>query len=466
MPSLARIVIVVVYALVLIRVSAAAEVRLDIDFTTTVGEIRPLHGINKGPIALGGLIDLTEEHRQLQIPHVRLHDCQWPYPDIIDIHAIFRNPDADATRAENYDFALTDDYLAAVHKTGAKIIYRLGESIEHGAVKRFVHPPKDPARWTEICRGIIGHYNEGWADGFKYDIGYWEIWNEPENRPAMWTGNDSQYFELYRTAARGLKQSFPNLKIGGPAVGFSGSIENGRFRPSEFVTNFLSMCRTERVPLDFFSWHCYTDKPAELVLRTRGIRELLDAYGFQKTESHLNEWNYLPENSWASLSKTAPAEQRERFHKAMTGPAGAAFIAAALISLQDAPVDICNLFHGETGLFGLFNEQGAPYENVNAIRSFATLAALGKRAKGTATLPALAATDPTTHQSAALIANASDQNIEVTATIRASIESGLAEVWSPTSKIDFLEFTSSKANLRISAPAHSIRLIKLNPRRN
>lgn len=446
------------------RLTHAGEVRLDVDFTTITGEIRPLHGINKGPIALGGLIDLAEEHRQLQIPFVRLHDCQWPYPDIIDIHAIFRTPDADPTRAESYDFALTDDYLTAVHKTGAKIIYRLGESIEHGSVKRFVHPPKDAARWTEICRGIIRHYNEGWANGFKYDIRYWEIWNEPENRPAMWTGNDAQYFDLYRTAATGLKQSFPNLKIGGPAVGFSGSIENGRFRPSEFVTNFLTMCRRDRVPLDFFSWHCYTADPAELVWRARAIRELLDSYGFQKTESHLNEWNYLPENSWAALSKNAPAEKRDRFHKAMTGSAGAAFIAAALINLQDAPVDVCNLFHGETGLFGLFNEQGVPCENVNAIRSFATLVRLGKRAKVTATFPALAATDPTTHQSVALIANASDQDIEIAATIRALVESGIAEIWSPTAKLDSREFTSSKIEFRLSAPAHSIRLIKLKPR--
>ncbi len=24
------------------------------------------------------------------------------------------------------------------------------------------------------------HYTEGWADGFRYDMEYWEIWNEAD----------------------------------------------------------------------------------------------------------------------------------------------------------------------------------------------------------------------------------------------------------------------------------------------
>src|ERR1043165_9897765 len=66
-----------------------------IDFRRTNGTIRALHGVNKGPLASGGTIDLTEAYRSNQIPFIRLHDCMWPYPDVIDVHAIFRNPSAD-----------------------------------------------------------------------------------------------------------------------------------------------------------------------------------------------------------------------------------------------------------------------------------------------------------------------------------------------------------------------------------
>lgn len=346
---------------------------LQIDLARTNGIIRPLHGINKGPLVAGGLLDLTVQHRALGVPFTRLHDCHWPNPDVVDIHALFPNFDADPENPVSYDFTRTDEYLAAVQATGAQIIFRLGESIEHTKDKRFVHPPKDFERWTRICLGIIRHYNEGWGGGTHYNIRFWEIWNEPENRPAMWTGTDDEFLRLYATAARGIKTRFPHLKIGGPAFGNSGQFVNGTFRPTEFALNFLQMCRRDGVPLDFFSWHCYTDRPTELVERSNAIRELLHQHGFIHTESHLNEWNHLPGNSWNGLSRTTTAEARQTFYDDMSGAPGAAFIVAALLELQDAPVEICNFFHGEAGGFGLFNENGLPLKAFHAMRVFREL---------------------------------------------------------------------------------------------
>lgn len=347
---------------------------LSFDFAQTDRAIRPLHGINKGPAVAGGLIDLTEPLRALNPPFARLHDCHWPNPDVVDIHAVFPNFEADPAEASSYDFARTDEYLAATLETGAQIVYRLGESIEHTPTKRFAHPPKDFEKWAAICLGIIRHYNEGWAGGARHNIRYWEIWNEPENRPAMWSGSDDDYFRLYAVTARAIKRAYPDLKVGGPAVGHTGRFANGSWQPSAFVTNFLAYCRREALPLDFFSWHCYTADPVELSARAREMRRLLDEHGFKSAESHLNEWNYLPGGSWDALSRGSSPEARERFYREMAGPAGAAFIAAALIGLQEAPVDVCNLFHGELGGFGLFNEHGVPQKNYRALEAFARLA--------------------------------------------------------------------------------------------
>ena len=93
----------------------------------------------------------------------------------------------------------------------------------------------------------------------------------------MWSGTDDDYLRLYRTAARAIKKEFPALKVGGPALGASGSFVNGEFQPTEFAKNFLAMCRKDNVPLNFFSWHCYTNDPTELVARSRAIRRLLDS---------------------------------------------------------------------------------------------------------------------------------------------------------------------------------------------
>jgi hypothetical protein len=346
---------------------------LSIDFSRTNGVFRPLHGLNKGPLAPGGLIDLTEQHQSLRVPSTRLHDCHWPNPEVVDIHAVFPDMNADPQRPESYDFRFTDQYIAAVRATGADVIYRLGESIEHTAIKRFVHPPNDTEKWAAVCLGIVRHYNDGWANGFRYNIRYWEIWNEPENRPAMWSGTDEDYFSLYRTTSRALKARFPDLKVGGPAVGASGSFQNGVFRSSAFVTNFLAFCRRENLPLDFFSWHCYTSRPVELAERANALRKLLDANGFAHTESHLNEWNFLPDNSWKALSPSTAPEARQLFYERMGGAPGSAFIVTSLLHLQSAPVDVCNFFHGELGGFGLFNEHGVPLKSFYAFRAFNVL---------------------------------------------------------------------------------------------
>ena len=357
----------------------AGEAVLNADFSVHTGTIRPLHGINKGPLAPGGIFDVIREQKELGIPFTRLHDCGWPNPYVVDHHAVFPNPNADPALPESYDFRLTDEYIDAVRKTGAEPIYRLGESIEHTSVKRYVHPPADMEKWAAVCTGIIRHYNEGWANGFHYNIRYWEIWNEPENRPTMWSGSDDDYLRLYRIAATAIKKEFPAVKVGGPALGASGNFVNGDFQPTDFAANFLAMCRKENVALNFFSWHCYTADPGELSARSRAIRRLLDSRGFTETENHLNEWNYLPGNTWTALDRAATPLARQACYQQMAGAPGAAFVVASLLELEDAPIDVCNFYHGELGGFGIFTEQGVPLKSYQALRAFQSLVETPRR---------------------------------------------------------------------------------------
>lgn len=392
--------------------TSAAPIELTADFSQVSGLIRPLHGVNKGPLGPGGLIDLTAPFQELRLPGVRLHDCHWPNPDVVDIHVVFPRFEADPEDPGSYDFAATDAYLEAIRKTGASIVYRLGESIEHTPIRRHVHPPKDPAKWAAICLGIIRHYNEGWAQGHRWDIRYWEIWNEPENRPAMWSGTDQDYFRLYATTARAIRQRYPDLKLGGPAVGATGRLVKGEYQPTDFIVQFLETCQREGVPLDFFSWHGYTADPEEYAHRARGLRQLLDHHGFQRTESHLNEWNFLPGNSWDALSRSTPAEKRQQFYETQFGAEGAAFFVMTLLSLQEAPVDQAYFFHGELGGFGLFNEYGVPQKSFYAVRAFSRLLETPERVPVQGNRPgrlrALAGRNSTRTEASVLIANYSE----------------------------------------------------------
>lgn len=365
---IAFIIIILVQLLSVQPAIFAAEIR--IDCSKIEGRIRALHGVNNGPLNFGDTVSVAEYWKEISIPHTRLHDSEWPRPDVVDMAAVFPNPTADPALPASYQFHLTDDYIKPIVDSGSAIVYRLGESIEHTQRKYRVMPPADYDKWATASLGIIRHYNEGWADGFKYNIKYWEIWNEPENRPAMWTGSDADYYRLYSTVAKAIKAKYPDLKVGGPSVGATGEIENGKYQPTKFLDGFLAHCRETKADLDFYSWHTYTNDPFLYRRKAIGIRKWLNENGFAKAEMHLNEWNYLPDNDWGPMGREAPAAAKEKWYQRMGGPEGAAFVACMLSDLQDSPVDVGNMFTGDTNPFGLFSRYGAPKKTFHAFKAF------------------------------------------------------------------------------------------------
>jgi hypothetical protein len=362
-----------VAALLAVHALALHGQLIEVDLQKSAGDIRPLHGVNGGPLCYRGTVDLSAYHRALRIPVTRLHDVPWVNAEAVDIHILFPDFRADPEQAENYRFAATDDYIAAITNVQSQIVFRLGESIEHTPRQYFVHPPADPGKWAAVCLGIVRHYNHGWAGGFRHGIRYWEIWNEPDVRPNMWTGSDEQFFELYATAAKAIKSSFPEVSVGGPGVGGTGEFKGETFTPAPFAEKFLVYCREHHAPLDFFSWHRYTSKPWDLPRRARAMRRLLDEHSFTRTESHLNEWNYLPNDDWGPLTRTGQGQAREDWYQQMSGPAGAAFAACGLMLLQNARVDVANFYTGEVQGFGLFNFQGLPKRSFYAFKAFREL---------------------------------------------------------------------------------------------
>lgn len=275
--------------------------------TETVGAIKPMHCINNAPSFDDEV--LFETLTDAGIPYSRLHDTFELYYDrLVDVSNVFPDFDADENDPLSYDFAFTDVFMKNLTAAGVKPFYRLGVSIEnYRSIKPYnIFPPKDFAKWARICEHIIMHYNEGWADGFYYNIEYWEIWNEPDNFPdkadnQMWTGSAEEFYALYKTAATHLKNRFPKLKIGGyGSCGFYAILEEkaasnakvssrtGYFL--DFFERFLKEMKADNVPLDFFSWHSYSGAESN-VKYADYCRKKLNEHGFYKTESILNEWN-------------------------------------------------------------------------------------------------------------------------------------------------------------------------------
>ncbi|MDD3153485.1 MAG: hypothetical protein PHS41_01350 [Victivallaceae bacterium] len=302
-----------------------------------IGKIKPLNGGNLAPPLFNEEVgmNIREPFAQMHLEFARLHDAPLENPGmrLVDPHLIFPRFDADADDPKNYYFEQTDDYLANCIAAGTKVFYRLGPSIEHSIHKYFTHPPKDAAQWSKIAANIIRHYTGGWANGFTYDIEYWEIWNEPDIGPKMWTGTSDEFRSFFRTAAKSLKEAFPHLKIGGPAHAYW----------NDDSRDFLRFCAANAVPLDFYSYHCYTSDPFALLTQSPAeVRAFLDEIGYAKTEIHLNEWHYVPR------------QQSKNPEKDLKNMDAAAFITLVLTLWQDTPLDKAAYYTVTTTAWGVF----------------------------------------------------------------------------------------------------------------
>lgn len=384
-------------------------VLLFIDAEEEVGPVKPMNAVNNGPNFLEHHDDpITsaegvhegrfDAFRDLSVPMTRTHDSRFMAGNpgrMNDPALIFPDFAADENDPGNYDFKLTDAYLNAIRLTGADIMYFLGSSCDtevggrnHGTDE----PPKDPAKWARIAERIVRHYNEGWgwsneviAFSNQFNITHWEIWNEAdldcsqdywekgvrtwERRHRYWNGSPEQFFEFYGIVAKHLKATFPDLKFGGPAL--AGHLDDWGVR-------FLDYCRTNSVPLDFFSWHAYKSTPFGYAQSAARVRSVLDGHGFRGVPSYLDEWNW--NCGWYGDGA------RESYHRRgeMNNFRIAAFYAATMCVAQDAPVDM--LMYYDTRVPCLYNglfsaDAELPLKGYYAFYAWSRLQRLGRQVR-------------------------------------------------------------------------------------
>ena len=317
-----------------------APVKISGDTASLCGKIKLMNGVNNAPV------DATlEAWKKAKISYVRNHDASisgYGSAHLVDVHMIFPDFDKDPYDPASYDFVLSDKYHKLIIDGGSKIFYRLGSRIEHEPKKYGTVMPRDFKKWAIICEHIVRHYTEGWADGFNYDIEYWEIWNEAdlssgEENKRTWSGTDEEFFEMYRITALHLKKNFPHLKIGGPALACSFS----------WMKSFLAyMTKDERVPIDFFSWHIYGTDPGNVSKIGKFVNNLLHEYGYLNVENILNEWNYIRAGADVACSALT-----------IHGMKGAAFALAAMIEGQNSVVDMLMYYDARNGTWynGIFD---------------------------------------------------------------------------------------------------------------
>ena len=251
---------------------AKASVRIFAD--SAAGPIKELNGGNLAPPLMDEEMpgcDIRESFSRLNIPITRLHDAPLENAGmrVVDIPLIFANFHADANDPRNYYFDQTDDYIRNCVASGTQVYYRLGTSIEHSRNKYFTDPPSDAGKWIDVVSNVIRHYTEGKWNGYRYDIEYWEIWNEPnlgENRT-----NYDAYASLLSHTVETIRRVQPDAVIIG--MGLSRM-------PLGYTEHVLDLLR-ERGQLgmiDYVSFHPYHENPDDATPGIEALARLVKSY--------------------------------------------------------------------------------------------------------------------------------------------------------------------------------------------
>jgi xylan 1,4-beta-xylosidase len=191
--------------------------------------------------------------------------------------------------------------------------------------KANVTPPKDNAKWAGLITAFAKHVTERYG-AEEIRSWYFEVWNEP-NLVGFWIGTTggkkyeefaptlrSEYYKLYETTAKALKEVDPTYRVGGPATAGSG-----------WIDETLTYCADNHLPLDFVSTHCYATSSGYLdehgnagtifspdrnavTDEVKGVRAKIDKSPFAKAELHYTEWSssYTPHDPVHDNFQDAP----------------------------------------------------------------------------------------------------------------------------------------------------------------
>lgn len=333
--------------LLLLAVTAPAqEVVIRVSESESSAPILPLLGVNAGPSPSGepGNPDVTSAYREIGVDAVRTHDIY----DRLDMAVMYPDRTKDPSDPASYDFTDSDEAFAAILNGGFEPYFRLGDSYN------LIRPPRNAserANWVRAAVEVLRHYREGKWNGFTSEFRYVEIWNEPDGRH-FWPEplTEADYFALYSDAAVAIRDAFPSIRIGGPGLTPAGYLApSGR----AWTEAFLSSVSATGAPLDFISWHMYSNDPENFAAAARFYRDALDRHGLTSAESHISEWNTEARGNDGEGSNM----------ELRTGMLGASILTAAWIRLQEERVDVSMFYRGNDTSMKLVTFYGMLYAN-------------------------------------------------------------------------------------------------------
>lgn len=255
-----------------------APVQIDVDLARTIGAYKPIYawfGYDEAnyTTAPNGQKLLRELHDLSPVPvYVRAHHLLTSGDGTPELKwsstGVYRE---DVNGNPVYDFHILDGIFDAYMRAGVRPMVELGfmpkdlaavlpnkpaqpyqvhfpQEVVAGASN---NPPKDYAKWQELCRVVVAHLVERYGRD-RVLTWYFEVWNEPDI--SYWHGPMQDYYRLYDAAVAGVRAALPQARVGGPATTGPGG-PNASGKAYNALKGFLEHVRSTGVPLDFISFH-------------------------------------------------------------------------------------------------------------------------------------------------------------------------------------------------------------------
>jgi xylan 1,4-beta-xylosidase len=181
-------------------------------------------------------------------------------------------------------------------------------------------PPKSNEEWAQFVRTFVVHLVERYG---LNTVRTWpfEVWNEPD-LPFFWTGNQQQYFDLYKATAVAIKSIDQGLQVGGPSTS-----------KAAWIAEFSAFCGQNNAPCDFISTHTYSGDnqatlfgpgvqlpEADVIPETiRRARQKIDASALKGRPLWLTEWSSDSPAMMAHIIKGCLPHVHSMSHWTMSG---------------------------------------------------------------------------------------------------------------------------------------------------
>lgn len=211
---------------------------------------------------------------------------------------------------------------------------------------RITYDHANLGKWHDLIKAFTQHVVDryGLEEVLTW---YFEVWNEPNlnmnPKAGFFDGTRTDYFNLYKEAAKAIKSVDSRLKVGGPATSnfiadnrHDGEVfdhNKSRFYSQDkinkqkwegvWIKDFIRFCEKENLPMDFISTHPYptdyaldpeTGKSKDAIRYVNSLRdditwlrEQIASSAYPDAELHLTEWSTSPNSRDAMHDILPPA---------------------------------------------------------------------------------------------------------------------------------------------------------------